>query len=261
MDNSKDKKQQPKELKKLFIHSSIIALLVVLGAGVAHFGLIAFTRHNTQRLVPEFKGLIITEAQSVAERNDLKIVINDSLHAPMYDGGLVLDQLPKAGVGVKPGRTIYVTINAFGAKKVKIPYVAGRSLRQAKNMLEAAGLQIERLVYVRDIATNYVLSEYYNDERIYENSNIESVMGSGITLHVGMKSDEMTTRMPELIGMTLREAKSRLWEVGLNVGEVTLPADATVFTRDKARVNSQNIPAEMVVSLGRAVSIKLSFDN
>ena len=72
---------------------------------------------------------------------------------------VVLDQLPEKGVEVKPGRTIYVTINSFSQKRVPVPYVAGRSLRQAKNMLEIAGLEIAELVYRPDMATNYVLEE------------------------------------------------------------------------------------------------------
>ena len=49
-----------------------------------------------------------------------------------------------------------------------MPYVAGRSLRQAKNMLEVAGLGIEQIVYRPDLATNYVLEEYADGKRISE---------------------------------------------------------------------------------------------
>ena len=94
------------------------------------------TRHGTHRTVPDFMGVKIAEAEQMAKKSKLEIIINDSLFVPAYEGGIVLDQLPKGGVQVKAGRKIYVTINSFRQKMVAVPYVAGRSLRQAKNMLE-----------------------------------------------------------------------------------------------------------------------------
>ncbi len=257
----KIKKEVILDLKKLVKHLSIIVLSIILGAVLAHYSLILFTRHNSHRTVPEFKGLVIDEANMLAKKQKLNIIINDSLYAPMYEGGMVLDQLPKAGVEVKPGRTIYVTINAFGVKMVSVPYVAGRSLRQAKNMLEVAGLQIEKLVYRPDMATNYVLAQYCDKIQISESSNHEAVVGSGVILHVGMSHDNRTAVVPQLIGMTLREAKSRLWESGLNIGQVKMPSDATIDNQAKARVYSQSTSRGRNITLGNSISIELTLDN
>lgn len=120
----------------------------------------------------------------------------------------MLDQLPEGGVEVKPGRTVYITINAFRQKQVPVPYVAGRSLRQAKNMLEIAGLEIERLVYRPDIATNYVLEEYCDNRPVRPESKIEAEAGSGVTLYVGVQTGDSLTIVPQVIGATLRQAKS-----------------------------------------------------
>lgn len=173
---------------------------------------------------------------------------------------MVLEQLPKAGVEVKPGRAVYVTINAFGHKRVLVPYVAGRSLRQAKNMLEVAGLQIEKLVYEPDIATNYVLSQSLDGEVMDEESRVEVAVGSGVVLHVGVKERNTTTRMPQLIGLTLAEAKSRLWELGLNVGRVRLPEDITPQNKSNALVYSQGVAKGEDVKLGSYASMSLTLD-
>ncbi|MFI3292671.1 MAG: PASTA domain-containing protein [Rikenellaceae bacterium] len=248
------------ETTKLIKHAVLIMVLIALGAGVAHFGLVFFTRHDARCTVPQLKGLIFTEAEYVAKDMDLNIVINDSLYAPMYEGGMVLDQLPKAGVDVKPGRTVYVTINAFGKKKVQVPYVAGRSLRQAKNMLEVAGLQIERLVYKYDMATNYVLAEYLDNTQISATTDVEAVVGSGVTLHVGMSRTDWKTAMPLLTGMTLSQAKSKLWESGLNVGKVTLPDGVSEYTKDRAKVYRQSVYQGADVTYGTNIAISLTFD-
>ena len=125
-------------LKHLFI---IVCVLLVLGV-TTHLLLLLGTRHSAHRTVPDLTGIPLEEALGEARRQGLEIIVNDSLYVPAYDGGVVLDQLPEKGVGVKPGRTVYVTINSYRQKMVTVPYVAGRSLRQAKNMLEVAGLGI-----------------------------------------------------------------------------------------------------------------------
>ena len=137
------------ELKKrpLAYNLVLIVTTILMLAIVAHILMQIGTRHGAHRTVPDFTGVSYDEAEQLAHKHNLKLFINDSLYMPAYDGGAVLYQLPVAGVEVKPGRTIYVTVNSFAQKKVPVPYVAGRSLRQAKNMLEMAGLEIKQLVY------------------------------------------------------------------------------------------------------------------
>lgn len=157
-------------LKHLFI---IVCVLLVLGVAT-HLLLLLGTRHSAHRTVPDLTGIPLEEALGEARRQGLEIIVNDSLYVPAYDGGVVLDQLPEKGVGVKPGRKVYVTINSYRQKMVTVPYVAGRSLRQAKNMLEVAGLGIEQIVYRPDLATNYVLEEYADGKRVSEKAAYSS---------------------------------------------------------------------------------------
>ena len=139
---------------------ALIAAIILAMAVAAHILMQLGTRHGARRTVPDLSGVQLDQAQRIARKHDLQLHINDSLFVPAYEGGIVLDQLPEGGVEVKPGRTVYITINSSRQKMVPVPYVAGRSLRQAKNMLEIAGLEIAELVYRADMATNYVLEEY-----------------------------------------------------------------------------------------------------
>ena len=205
-------------------------------------------------------GIRLHEAQRIARKNGLEIRVNDSLFVPVYEGGIVLDQLPEGGVEVKPGRTIYITINAFREKMVPVPYVAGRSLRQAKNMLEIAGLEIAELIYRPDIATNYVLEEFCGKEQVTEDSNLEAAVGSGVTLHVGVQYGNNSTVVPSLVGFSLREAKSRLWELGLNVGRVEFDAGINLLNQRDAGVYIQTPVSERTVVLGSRVDLRLTLD-
>ena len=218
------------------------------------------TRHGSHRTVPDYMGVKITDVQQAAKKGGFKIVIVDSLFVPAYEGGIVLDQLPKGGVEVKAGRKAYVTINSFRQKMVKVPYVAGRSLRQAKNMLEVAGLGIEKLVYEEDIATNYVLAELVEGKELSEQSNVEIEIGEGVVLKVGVEPEKNTTIVPKAIGQGLSAAKSRLWEQGLNVGKVKFDEGVNLLNQKNARVYKQSVNHNASVELGTAVDLWLTLD-
>ncbi|WP_299219779.1 PASTA domain-containing protein [uncultured Alistipes sp.] len=239
---------------------TLIAAILVGLTLAAHLTMQVATRHGARRTVPDFSGIRFDDAQRIARERSLELHINDSLFVPAYDGGIVLDQLPEGGTEVKPGRTVYVTINSFRQKMVEVPYVAGRSLRQAKNMLEIAGLQIEQLVYRPDIATNYVLEEAYDGRKISASTRLEAEMGSGVTLYVGVESGHAGTVVPQTVGLPLHEARSRLWEQGLNIGKVLFDEGINLLNQKEARVYLQSPSGERSAALGSKVDLRLTLD-
>ena len=269
MERRNRRKPQPKGVAGLLArlkaspivyHAVLIALTVVVILVVSSILMNVVTRHGTHRTVPDFTGVRIGDAVRQADKERLEIIINDSLFVPAYEGGIVLDQLPKGGVEVKAGRKVYVTINSVRQKMVQVPYVAGRSLRQAKNMLEVAGLGIERLVYEEDIATNYVLAELVDGRELTPDSKIEIEMGSGVVLKVGVEPEKNSVIVPKTIGQGLEAAKSRLWEQGLNVGKINLDEGINLMNQKDARVYRQSLHHNSGASLGDAVDLWLTLD-
>ena len=246
---------------KLLWNLLVIAAIILVMAVAAHLLMQIGTRHGARRTVPDFSGIPLPEAQRIARKYDLKLHINDSLFVPAYEGGIVLDQLPEGGVEVKPGRTVYITINSFRQKMVPVPYVAGRSLRQAKNMLEIAGLGIDELIYRPDIATNYVLEEYCGGKPVQQNSRIEAEMGSGVTLYVGVEEGYASTIVPQVVGQPLAQAKGRLWELGLNIGRIDFDEGINLLNQKDARVYIQVPGAEHAAALGSRVGLGLTLDD
>lgn len=238
----------------------VIALLMVAMLVVAHILMLWGTRHGARRVVPDLSGVALSDAERIARENDLELHINDSLFVPAYAGGIILDQLPEGGVEVKPGRTVYITINSFRQKMIPVPYVAGRSLRQAKNMLEIAGLEIKELIYRPDMATNYVLEQFYDRQQILAESRVEAEMGSGITLYVGVEPEENVALVPQVVGLSLRDAKSRLWESGLNVGKIDFEEGINLLNQKEARLYAQSPSAETATTLGSEVTLRLTLD-
>lgn len=268
-DNPKGSKNGKKSEKKeeisgkgfalrIVINGALIGLFVVLVAIGAHFTLQSLTRHGANCVVPQLLDLTLSEAEALAVKNDLHLVINDSLYAPGVERGVILAQIPAEGTVVKPGRTVYLSINATHKRMVDVPYVAGRSLRQAKNMLEVAGLVISRLEYEDDIATNYILGQSYNGREVTAKSNLKIPVGSGVTLRVGVDKDHNSTIVPDVMGRSIHATRSALWGAGLNVGEVKAESDINIGNEHLAMVYSQSIPADSTVSMGRSVSLRLT---
>ncbi len=247
-------------LKRIITNAAIIATVIIAIAIAAHFALRIGTRHGARRTVPELKGISLPEAELLASSSDLDIYINDSLYVNTYPGGTVLDQLPAAGVSVKPGRTIYLVINAYGDRMVEIPYVAGRSLRQAKNMLDVAGLEISKIKYVPDMATNNVLSQSYKGHNIAQGVKVEAAVGSGVDLTVGVSEKDPYTRVPNVIGLSLKEAKSRVWESGLNMGRINIDQGVNLLKHKNAKVYLQGTSPNEAAAWGSSLSLTVTLD-
>ena len=105
-----------------------------------YFGLMLGTRHGKAIVVPNFIEMSVEDAKALAEELDLEIIVSDSVHEVDIVGGMVIDQRPAPSivreVTVKPDRKIYLTVNAYTRRMVRVPYVANQSLRQAINQLE-----------------------------------------------------------------------------------------------------------------------------
>lgn len=217
-----------------------------------------FTRHGQRYSVPELLGKTIEQVAPLIEDADLELVVIDSLFVPGIAPGTIIDQSPEPTSAVKSGRKVFLVINSISPRSEVIPYVTGFSLRQAKNILEGKGFEIKRLVYKADMANNNVIGQSYNGEQIVRGSTIKATLGEGITLIVGRSSGVALPIVPKVIGLTLREAKSRLWEIGLNVGEIRRDVDVTEINIDQARVYKQSPGQQSRYDYGSNVTLYLT---
>lgn len=89
------------------------------------------TDHGNERTVPDVRNMSLAQARSTLKGSDLVIEVMDSVYNPEVTPGHVIEQNPSAAGKVKPGRTVYVTVNTLTPPKVQIPALVGISLRQA----------------------------------------------------------------------------------------------------------------------------------
>ena len=252
---------------KIISNMIIIALFCLILVLVLNIGLKVGTRHNDTIVVPDFVGMSIDDARLVANDNDLNIVVRDSIFDVDLPGGTVVDQLPGTSdvrdVTVKPGRKIYVTINAYSRRQVDVPYVAKQTLRQALNQLERSGLTVDKLVYEADMtSTDYVEKQVVRGKEVTPSSRRTVPVGTGVTLHVTYHRNDQNTFTPRVVGLSLAKAKSTLWDHGLNVGKVVYDESVNdIIERRTARVYMQSSAIGSSQRRGAKVDIYLSADD
>lgn len=198
-------------VKNLLIAIGVVVVLI----SASHFFLNAVTLHNKEITVPDLTGLDVTEAKAIASQHGMRIEVTDSVYVRRMARGCVYRHKPEAGSKVKKGRRIMLTINAVTPKKATMPNLIGYSMRQAKAELSSRGLNLGKLIYVQDIATNNVLKQLYNNQEIEPGVKIESE--SMIDLVVGLNENDNLTYVPLLIGARYMSAVDAIHDNSLNV--------------------------------------------
>ncbi|RIH63888.1 PASTA domain-containing protein [Mariniphaga sediminis] len=214
---------------RTFLIQLILAILVLaVILFIAMKGLEKYTRHGQSNPVPDFTGMKPSEVVGVAGKHDLKVEVVDSLFMDDAAPGVVVDQIPRPGHGVKKKRTIFLTINSVRPEMVTLPQLTDISFRQAQVLVENSGLQIGNISYRPSEYDNLVLSVQIDSIDILPGKQLPK--GTSIDLVVGSKRGNQTTSLPNLKGFTIEEAQVTLTSAMLNTGVVIY--DESVISKD-----------------------------
>jgi beta-lactam-binding protein with PASTA domain len=241
-----------------FLVAGVACLLLFWSVNIA---LHLFTRHGQVYEVPDFTNMTLQDAQALAKKHKMELVVTDSVFVSYRPRGIVFRQNPKGGALVKKDRHIFLTVNSMTPRKVEMPDVTGYSLRQAKTVLAAKNLHVGKLSYVSDIATNNVLRQKYRGAHIVPGTEIP--VDSYIDLELGISSYSERTIIPQLIGYTFVEARDALVEASLNSGAVHYDHTITTYADSLfARVYKQRPAASEsnIWTLGLKVDLWITLD-
>lgn len=201
-------------LKNLFWALAIVIICIIITLQ----GLKIYTRHGLSNPVPDFSGMSPEMAMNVAKQNDLRIKIIDSVFIDEAAPGVIVDQVPETGHGVKKGRTVFLTVNSIGPEIVTLPQLTDISFRQAKVLVENSGLNIGEIIYKPSEYNDLVLDVTINLASLSTGQKLPK--GTSVDLIVGRESSNMSAALPNLTGMTLEQAKKELTDAMLNTGVV-----------------------------------------
>ncbi len=192
----------------MILGGAVIALLVF--AVILFF---VFGKNNKNKIeVPKLEGL-----------NYYTDIVNNDLYSnfeinPVFDtesteaSGKVLEQEPKEGKKVEYGSTITIQI-AGVADGVEIPAdIVGKNFNAVEMELKALGFTV--LPPVKEKSTKIsVGSVIRTDPKVGE----IVPKGSTITIYVATNEDVEPVEVPDMIGMTISEARKALEAVGLKL--------------------------------------------
>jgi eukaryotic-like serine/threonine-protein kinase len=241
-------------LKLVVLHFSLVALV---GSCVLflffNFLLPIVTHHGQFITVPNLQGISLEEVDAYLAQRNLRFEVTEEFsYEPNYPPMAVLQQYPKAGARVKEGRKIYLTLNTKTPPKVKMPNLVDGSVRNAHVRLKSHGLLLGTIKYVPDVAQNAVLEQWHQGREIAPETLV--TQGAKIDLVVGAGLGNKMVEVPQVVGMTLEEAKPLLLSVGIQVGNLAYQA---VAQQVSGKILQQRPNAGQQVRIGEHVDLWL----
>jgi len=195
-----DKKDRPFWLKI----ASSLALMCLIGLvmlWLSTYWLDMWTHHGDYAMVPNVKGMHFDVARELLESQDFEVVLQDSVFEDKVKPGTVIEQNPKDSMEVKPGRTVYLTINAFYPRTVMLPVLTDISVRQARSTLEGMGFADIRIKEIPSEYEDLVFAVIYKGKPVKAGTRVP--LAAQITLEVGvaldyesMQADTLTDSSP-----------------------------------------------------------------
>lgn len=236
--------------KKFYIHLLIIILLSFILMWLAFKSLNGYTRHDKVYTMPDFVGQNYLEVQKEYDR-DFHFILIDSIYPKGQEPGSIVQQDPLPGSKVKRGRNVYYIIVATTPEKTEMPNLKNLSLRQALGLLEANGLEVDKLIYEDFFAKNAVIEQLYQGQVIEPGTEI--VKGSKVSLRVGIGQDKKKIEIPNLLGRPAAEVKRLLNVAGLNLGTENYDGSDSLQYMKVSRM--QPGPSSGLVEAGTFVNI------
>lgn len=177
-------------MKRLLIHigAILVVALIVGWACMAWLG--SWTRHGEVAIVPAVKSMSFEKASQRLAEAGLRAELLDSVYETSTPPGSVLNQTPREGAKVKPGRTVYITVNAFTPKMVTVPSLTDNSVRQARTTLNGLGITNITERRVPSDFEDLVLGVIYKGTRLSPGARVP--VNANIILEIGQGSVEFT---------------------------------------------------------------------
>ncbi len=243
VDNSRVKLKNKK--KKIIIASSVAVVMLIIASIFIYINFFAATDVELPNFVGRKYVEIMTEKNNGVYK--FKFQREDGYDITKPDGE-ILEQNPKQtnGKKVKSNTTIVLTVNTLG-DSFAVPDVTGKSKEEAMEVLKNSGLSPTAITIVDNMEKGLVVSTS-------PAANTATKSGESITIYVSSGPEETKISVPDVIGMSYNEAKSKIESAGLKVGTITKKDS----TKEKDEVLETNPLPTTLVKSGSAVSLVLS---
>ena len=198
---------------------SIIGMIVIFSIVAEYLVMPAYTRQNQNRIMIDIKNRNLEDALKILKSENYRYEVSDTLYTNKFQLGTIVDQYPKPNTRVKSGRTVRLKISQ-PEKSVAIPNLIGQSRRSAELELNQMGLLIDT------VYTEYN-PEYPNGTIAwqYPKAGDRRKKGMGIQITVSKGMPPNFFQVPNLIGLSINQAKDLIFKSRLKVGKISYHQD------------------------------------
>lgn len=196
--------------KKLlyFLGASFVFLLVI------DYIILPIYVSGSEHKIPNVIGKQKDEAIKILENAGLNPIVQTSRFDQTYKKNHVIFQNPSSNVTVKSNRRVYLTISG-GDPQVKMPFLIGKTIRDATVTLERIGLSIGKIDSIESEFPSGIIVE----QQIFQGREIAK--GTLVNLKLSVGPQVGMIRVPNLLGKSLYEAESILRNNSLKLGSKT----------------------------------------
>lgn len=198
---------------------------------------------------PDVRGKTLQEAKARLDVKGLGIVAVAGDVAPGEDkSGLIQDQEPEAGQPLKKGDRVTVRVYTPPPVMPKMPNLRGQTLGQAKATLDRMGVNAS--VRLGKPATQGMPEGAVESQQPASGSAIQAGQQAVLTI-VGPAVQSVT--VPDVTGLTVSEARSKLERSGINVQvQQGPPAPSSGM---EGKVQQQSMPQGMQVAKNGVINL------
>ena len=241
--------------KKLYLNVSLALILFLVIILSALLSLKLFTRHGESIALPDFKGLDVEEMKQFVKENHLNYMIIDSVYNDSLPKGTIVLQDPYPNSGVKKGRNIYVSVVSGLPESVIMPDVVNLSVRQAVSLIYGNCLTIKKIDFESGFDKNAVQKQLIDGEKVEPGTKLKKYTAVTLVASKGNRSEP--NKVPNLKGLTKKEAMQRIYQNSFNVGSIIGDDEKNTGLL----VVSQNPASDnLTYPLGHKISFRLSCD-
>ncbi|MDA7804058.1 PASTA domain-containing protein [Crocinitomix sp.] len=207
-------------ISKLFLLNLLAIVIVWL---VIIFGELYYLKSSTnfgEKIeVPTFYKIHMDDLDEFISGKNITYTIQDSVYMDDWPKGTVCWQYPKptdsSGLYVKSNREILLSVVPLNPQMVKMPKVVDMSQRMAESSLEALGIRTKISYQPASEGKGFVLKQLFNGKELEAGKSIPK--GSRVELVVAQGNNGAATSLPNLIGLTISEARDRLTNLTLSL--------------------------------------------
>lgn len=246
-----------------FIVNLLVAIIAVCLVGFLFFESLGWmTNHGSYLKVPSVIGMKTNDAVKQLENEGFEVVITDSAYNDSLPLNVVRKQLPDPASTVKVNRTVFLNVNPYSLPMIEMPKLDGLSYRFAYDKLVKNNLKLGDTTMRPDFMKGSVLEQQYNGKKIDPGTKIR--WGSAISLVVGAGVEDVRIPVPDLVGLTVAQAREVLSGQGivlasiLTSGRITDTANAFIFKQNPEVLGYEK--SRILIQPGQTMDIWIQVD-